>query len=109
MNRSASLRKKYIKYVHTVRARQEAYGALTSDWACIHSHEGAWDANTHNGYYGGLQMNWDFMRAYGPEFLARWGTADNWPVWAQVTAANRAKATRGYSPWPNTAAMCGLL
>lgn len=54
-------------------------------------------------------MDLNFMNAYGPEFLSRWGTADNWPVWAQVTAANRAKATRGYSPWPNTAAMCGLL
>jgi hypothetical protein len=83
--------------------------ALSSDWACIHSYEGAWSANTGNGYYGGLQMDWDFMRAYGREFLRRWGTADRWPVWAQVTAAERAKRTRGYWPWPNSARYCGLL
>jgi Transglycosylase-like domain len=84
-------------------------GALTNDWICIHNYEGDWNANTGNGYYGGLQMDYDFMQAYGGEFLQRWGTADNWPVWAQVTAANRAKYSYGYSPWPNTARMCGLL
>ena len=26
---------------------------------------------TGNGFYGGLQMNMDFQRAYGPELLAR--------------------------------------
>lgn len=84
-------------------------GALTNDWICIHNYEADWSANTGNGYYGGLQMDMDFQRAYGGEFLERWGTANNWPVWAQVTAANRAKATRGYGPWPNTARACGLL
>ena len=33
---------------------------------CIHSHEGAWDANTGNGYYGGLQADMEFMSAYAP-------------------------------------------
>lgn len=90
--------------------RKLATGALTSDWACIHSHEGDWNANTGNGYYGGLQMDYGFMQSYGAEFLDKWGTADNWPVWAQVTAATRARDSgRGYSPWPNTARMCGLL
>lgn len=29
-------------------------------WLCVHHYEGAWNANTGNGYYGGLQMtaNW---------------------------------------------------
>lgn len=29
-------------------------------WVCIHNHEGAWNDDTGNGYYGGLQMteNW---------------------------------------------------
>lgn len=89
---------------------QSAQGALTSDWACIHRYEGAWDANTGNGYYGGLQMDLGFQSSYGPEFLRRWGTADNWPIWAQVAAANRAKNSgRGYGPWPNTARYCGLI
>jgi Transglycosylase-like domain len=82
---------------------------LYEKWRCIHEHEGAWNANTGNGYYGGLQMDWSFMRAYGPEFLTRWGTADRWPVWAQLQVAERAYAVRGFGPWPNTARMCGLL
>lgn len=89
---------------------QRAQGALTNDWACIHRYEGAWNANTGNGYFGGLQMDLAFQGLYGAEFLKRWGTADRWPIWAQVTAANRAKRSgRGYGPWPNTARACGLL
>jgi hypothetical protein len=89
--------------------------AQISDWLngaflCIHHYEGSWTANTGNGYYGGLQMDRRFMQIYGPEFIARWGTADNWPAWAQLETAARAHdAGRGFSPWPNTARFCGLL
>jgi hypothetical protein len=77
---------------------------------CIHSFEGAWTSNTGNGYYGGLQMDYGFMRSYGSEYVQRWGTADNWPVWAQIAAAVRAHHSgRGFTPWPNTARACGLL
>lgn len=76
---------------------------------CIHTHEGAWNANTGNGYYGGLQMDSSFESTYGPEFVAQYGTANNWPVIDQLIAGYRAVQSRGYSPWPNTAAMCGLL
>lgn len=78
-------------------------------WACIHSREGSWTANTGNGYYGGLQMDYGFMQTYGADFMRRWGTANNWPPWAQITAAERAYRTRGFSPWPNTARACGQL
>ena len=104
-------------------------GVLNSKWqqsgllqalTCIHNGEGSWSSNTDNGYYGGLQADLTFQRQYGPEFLARWGTANNWPIWAQLTAAVRAikgwngpdpatHAARGYHPWPQTAANCGLL
>lgn len=83
-------------------------------WNCIHSHEASWDANTGNGYYGGLQMDMSFQRTYGSEYLDQWGTANNWPVWAQIEAARRARdgyagyKARYYSPWPRTAAACGL-
>jgi hypothetical protein len=77
---------------------------------CIHRYEGAWNSNTGNGYYGGLQMDLTFQGRYGADFLQRWGTADNWPVWAQLQAAVRAyQSGRGFSPWPNTARACGLL
>jgi hypothetical protein len=83
---------------------------LTDAFLCIHRYEAGWDANTGNGYYGGLQMDVSFMRHYGPEFLRRFGTADRWPVWAQVTAGVRAyRSGRGFWPWPNTAHLCGLL
>ena len=84
--------------------------ALRGAFLCIHHYEGAWDANTGNGYYGGLQMDLGFQWSYGPDFERRWGTADRWPPWAQLEAAGRAyRAGRGFWPWPNTARFCGLL
>ncbi len=83
---------------------------LSSAFLCIHHYEGGWNANTGNGYYGGLQMDLGFQRSYGSDYLSRWGTADNWPAWAQLDTAVRAyRAGRGFSPWPNTARACGLL
>jgi hypothetical protein len=82
---------------------------LEDDFRCIQRYEGDWTANTGNGYYGGLQMDLAFQRRYGAEFLARFGTADTWPVWAQLETAARAYSGRGFGPWPNTARACGLL
>jgi hypothetical protein len=83
---------------------------LVRAFSCIHAYEGSWSANTGNGYYGGLQMDVGFQRLYGSSYLTRWGTADNWPVWAQLDAAVRAyRSGRGFWPWPNSARMCGLL
>ena len=83
---------------------------LTDAFTCIHHYEGAWNANSGNGYYGGLQMDAGFMRTYGDEYVRRWGTADRWPAWAQIGAAVRAyRSGRGFWPWPNTARACGLL
>jgi hypothetical protein len=84
--------------------------ALSSAFLCIHHYEGSWDANTGNGYYGGLQMDRRFQTLYGREFVAKWGTADNWPAWAQLQVAVRAyRSGRGFYPWPNTARACGLI
>lgn len=84
--------------------------ALVADFGCIHRYEGSWTAATGNGYYGGLQMDSDFMRAYGREFLAAYGTADKWPPMVQVAVAMRAYLSgRGFWPWPNSARLCGLL
>jgi hypothetical protein len=83
---------------------------LSDSFLCIHHHEGAWTSNTGNGYYGGLQMDLGFQASYGADFLRRWGTADAWPVWAQLKAAARAyQSGRGFAPWPNTARACGLM
>ncbi|MGZ4291897.1 MAG: hypothetical protein ACXVQQ_04820 [Gaiellaceae bacterium] len=84
--------------------------ALQSAFLCIHHHEGAWNSNTGNGFYGGLQMDWSFQNLYGPDYIHRWGTADNWPAWAQLQVAVRAyRSGRGFYPWPNTARVCGLI
>lgn len=71
---------------------------------------GNWSINTGNGYYGGLQMDASFQSRYGADYVRRWGTADNWPTWAQLQAAVRAyRSGRGFYPWPNTARVCGLI
>jgi hypothetical protein len=78
---------------------------------CIARHESGlrWDISTGNGYYGGLQMDRTFQATYGPE-LYRWkGTADHWTPDEQIAVASRAVASRGFTPWPATARMCGLL
>jgi hypothetical protein len=94
---------------HAVR-RAQIDASLNDAFLCIHHYEGSWTANTGNGYYGGLQMDRGFMQRYGAEFIGRWGTADNWPAWAQLEAAARAHDSgRGFTPWPNTARVCGLL
>jgi resuscitation-promoting factor RpfA len=86
------------------------YGTLARGFLCIHKGEGAWNANTGNGYYGGLQMDYTFMATYGREYLRAWGPAHNWPPSIQIAVAIRAYLSgRGFYPWPNTARRCGLI
>jgi Transglycosylase-like domain len=90
-----------------------------NDWICIHHGEGAWNDNTGNGYYGGLQMDYTFMSSYGPkvlgfdsaqEMFSKRGTADHWTPKEQIAVAEYARSSgRGYRPWPKTARHCGLL
>ena len=99
---------------HAIRVRAEAWRDRSAEhrraydrwfmrtlakWACIHRHEGPWD-DPGAPYYGGLQMDLAFQRAHGWDFLERWGTADHWPIWAQLVTAERAYRTRGFAPWP---------
>ncbi len=79
-------------------------------WRCIHKYEGAWDANTGNGYYGGLQMSLGFQQAYGKRLLKTKGTADNWTPLEQMWVAEKAhKSGRRFHPWPSAARRCGLI
>jgi hypothetical protein len=93
-----------------VRAwRRAASPPRRSAWLCIHRHEGAWD-DPNPPYYGGLQMDISFQRAYGRDLLRRKGTADNWTPLEQMWVAERAyRSGRGFYPWPNTARYCGLI
>lgn len=81
-------------------------------WLCIHSHEGAWNDDTGNGYYGGLQMDRDFIRAYGGAMIRKYHDwrAGKWSPRDQMRVANAAyDAGRGFAPWPNTAHACGYI
>lgn len=77
-------------------------------WLCIHHYEGSW-TDPGAPYYGGLQMDLSFQRAYGGWLLRTKGTADHWTPLEQIWTAVKARRLRGYYPWPNTARYCGLL
>ena len=79
-------------------------------WLCIHRYEASWNANTGNGFFGGLQMNSRFQQQYGWHLLVLKGTADHWTPLEQMWVAERAhRSGRGFYPWPNTARYCGLI
>lgn len=93
------------RYRLALNQRAPVYAAL----ACIHGYEGSWWAYSSAGpYYGGYQMNPAFERRYGDDYVRLWGDALHWPVPMQTAAAWRATQEVGYSPWPATAAACGL-
>ena len=93
----------------TARRRFVAGPAHKSQWQCIHRYEGSWrDGGAP--YWGGLQMDMSFMRTYGAHLLRLKGTADHWTPLEQMWIAEKAhRSGRGFSPWPNTARVCGLL
>jgi hypothetical protein len=93
---------------HAKRASRRAHHPpQLAAWMCIHSYEGSW---TDSGapYYGGLQMDLSFQRSYGAWLLRRKGTADHWTPLEQIWTAVKARRTRGFYPWSNTARSCGL-
>jgi hypothetical protein len=78
-------------------------------WLCIHRYEGSW-RDSGDPYWGGLQMDRGFMRAYAPRVLLRRGWANRWTALEQMWVAERAnRSGRGYWAWPNAARLCGLL
>jgi len=96
------------------RKRQVYNLPRLSAWLCIHRYERhpqqGWATRTGNGFFGGLQMTVAFQRTYGRELFQRKGTADNWAPIEQIWVAERAyRSGRGFTPWPNTARVCGLL
>lgn len=81
-----------------------------SAWLCIHSHEGAWN-DSGDPYWGGLQMDRNFMSTYGSDMIRKYGGYANvWSPLDQMIVAERAyRSGRGFYPWPNTARYCGLI
>jgi hypothetical protein len=76
-------------------------------WLCIHNREGAWNAATGNGFYGGLQMTYGWMGLVGN--AAALSPAD------QMAAAEAGYRASGFSSawmsgqWPNTYPPCAGL
>ena len=102
------------------RARHRRYRAalarrapILAGFRCIHRYEGPWDAVSDSDptYFGGLQMDRAFEAAWGADALRSAGgrDADTWSAHDQLMVAMRAYHHLGYTPWPNTAAACGLL
>jgi len=87
--------------------RVDRLAGIISGLLCIHEHEGSW-TDPGAPYYGGLQMDWSFMRSYGGRSLQAHGTADHWTVGEQLAAGVAGYLERGWAPWPNTSRMCGL-
>src|SRR4051794_39909477 len=97
--------RRQVRYV----SRLAAHPPHKSGWLCIHRYEGSW-ADTGGPYWGGLQMNREFMRTYAPRLLLRQGWANRWTPLEQMWVAERAFGSgRGYWPWPVTARACGLI
>ena len=93
-----------------IRARHRAHNPPHEHaWRCLQSYEGAWK-DSGDPYWGGLQMDRSFMRAYAPRHLLRRGWADRWSAVEQMWVGERAlRAGRGFYPWPSTARICGLI
>lgn len=81
------------------------------EWMCIAKYESGttWTLTDSSPYYGGLQMDREFQQAYAPDLYREKGTADHWSAEEQMLTAEKALPGRGFTPWPNTARMCGLL
>jgi hypothetical protein len=99
--------RKLLAIIAAPRVIRESW--LVNAFLCIHRYEGSW-TDPNPPYYGGLQMDYSFMQAYGGWALRRWGTADHWPPSVQISVAITAYHNgRGFYPWPNTARACGLI
>jgi len=75
---------------------------------CVHSYEGSWQANTGNGYFGGMQMDITFQRHYGGWIFMHHGPAHLWQPRTQLLVAYRGWKQQGWGAWPNSSRMCGL-
>lgn len=83
-----------------VQGRQNYWATGLIDWG-----EGSWFSPG----AGGLGMYNAFQETYGSQYVAMYGTADHWPVSAQLHAAYNAVRINGsYGSWPNTRLPCGL-
>jgi hypothetical protein len=101
------------QFLRVSRQKAQTYKQYSSppheaEFHCIHHYEGSW-TDTGAPFWGGLQMDWGFMKTYGGYLLATKGTANHWTPLEQIWVAEKAFPSRGFYPWPNTARDCGLI
>ncbi len=81
------------------------YSAILDQLAMCES-SGRWNANTGNGYYGGLQMDMTFWRRHGGmDYASRPDLASRA---AQIEVAVRGQAVQGWGAWPRCSRIIGL-
>lgn len=111
---------RWTRHVWRVYKARPTYVRILNpdDWACLHKYEAgsSWAMTPYSSppsggpYWGGLQMNMDFMNTWGPDMIRKHHgeLADQWTPYEQMLVAQRAWYHRGYQPWPQTSIMCGL-
>ena len=67
---------------------------------------GHWNANTGNGYYGGLQFSGRTWHSYGGGAYAR--TADHASRWQQIAIAEKVLRAQGWKAWPTCSRRAGV-
>ncbi len=67
---------------------------------------GNWNANTGNGYHGGLQFSPGTWRAHGGGSYA--GTANQATRSQQITIAEKVLRAQGWKAWPSCSRRAGL-
>jgi hypothetical protein len=67
---------------------------------------GRWHINTHNGYYGGLQISLPTWRGYGGRHFAALPSGASRAQ--QITVAERIKRHQGWGAWPTCSRRIGV-
>jgi hypothetical protein len=67
---------------------------------------GNWNANTGNGYYGGLQFSRSTWHSYGGGAFAR--TADRATRSQQIAIAEKVLRAQGWKAWPTCSRRAGV-
>jgi hypothetical protein len=67
---------------------------------------GRWHINTHNGYYGGLQISLPTWRGYGGRRFARLPSRATRTE--QIRVAERIKRHQGWGAWPTCSRRIGV-
>jgi resuscitation-promoting factor RpfA len=83
--------------------------ALQDTWDTLARCEsgGNWNANTGNGYYGGLQFSATTWRSYGGGAYA--GTANHATRSQQIAIAEKVLHAQGWKAWPTCSRRAGIL